>query len=285
MLKIGIESTAYCEYADCINDFKAGMQKLKEDGYDCVDYQSLAGPGHFFHVAEEAEALAVARKVAEEAKEVGVEIYQAHGLWPTDDTTEEKRLANIQAYIREIKVCAAMGCKRLIVHPCMPGGWGASTEDMFDLNIRMVKELLPYLHEYDVILCVENMPFRNNKGTSVETIREIIDTINDPYCKACLDTGHANLFKNDIYTDVKIFGKDLECLHVHDNGGGWEDRHYIPYQGNIDWEGFFKALSEVGYKGCFSFETVINKNMPEPYREQFRKALAGLARHMANQVK
>lgn len=281
MLKIGIESVGYMENG--ITDFKEGVLKMKEHGYDCMDY-NIAGPGDFWNVAPEEEAIKTAKKIGEEAKEAGIEIYQAHGLWPTDDSTEKKRLENIEKYIREIKLCKAMGCKRLVIHPCMPGGWGTYTDDTFDLNIRLVKALLPYLKEYDVILCMENMPFRGNGGTSVETVKKIVETIHDERCKICLDTGHANLFKNDIYADVKLIGKDLEALHVHDNGGGWEDRHYIPYQGNVKWEEFYKALNEIGYKGCLSLETVISRQMPEPYRENFRKELAALAKFMASHV-
>lgn len=53
----------------------------------------------------------------------------------------------------------------------------------------------------------------------------------------CFDTGHANLFHDDIAADVRLLDKDLACLHVHDNKGNW-DQHLIPYQGNIKWDEF-----------------------------------------------
>ena len=279
MLKIGIGAESYVEQG--ISNFKAGALKIKEHGYDCINYD-LAPPTCFWNVAPETEVLLAAKKIGEEAKEAGVEIFQAHGLWLTDDTTEEKRLANIQAYIREIKICAAMGCKRLVVHPCMPGGWGKDTDDTFDLNIRMVKALLPYLKEYCVILCIENMPFINNAGTNTKAVKEIVSAIDDPHCKICFDTGHSQEWKEDIYESIKLIGKDLEALHVHDNTSG--DRHDIPYRGMISWENFLKGLKEVGYKGCFMLETGIPTKTPEPHREEFRIALAKLTRHMANQV-
>ena len=279
MLKIGAGFEGYTE--DGNTDFKESALKMKEHGYDCINYD-FANPTCFWNVGEEEEVLLAAKRIKEQAKEVGIELYQSHGLWPTDDSTEEKRLANIQTYIREIKVCAAMGCKRLVVHPCMPGGWGRDTDDSFDLNIRMVNALLPYLKEYDVILCIENMPFTNNLGANVKSVKKIVSTINDPYCRICLDTGHANNMEEDIYESVKLIGKDLEALHVHDDVVG--DRHLIPYQGRIKWDDFLKGLKEVKYQGCFMLETAISKRMPEPCREEFRKALANLARYMANQV-
>ena len=279
MLKLGIESAGYTN--DGIADFKESAIKMKQHGYNCTDYR-LENPDSFWNVAPEEEVLIVAEKIGNEAKEAGIEIYQAHGLWPTDDTTEEKRLKNIQTYIREIKICSQMGCKRLVVHPCMPAGCGRASEETFELNVCMVRALLPYLKEYDVILCMENMPFVNDAGTNTAAVKKIVSTINDSYCKICLDTGHSQEWQEDIYESVKLIGKDLEALHVHDNVFG--DRHDIPYRGRINWDGFLKGLKEIGYKGCFSLETAIPKGMPEPIREEFRVALANLGKYMANQV-
>ena len=50
-------------------------------------------------------------------------------------------------------------------------------------------------------------------------------------------------------------------MHIHDNNGAY-DAHMIPFtQMNtegaklaIDWEGFIKALREIGYEGALAFE-------------------------------
>jgi sugar phosphate isomerase/epimerase len=52
---------------------------------------------------------------------------------------------------------------------------------------------------------------------------------------------------------IKIFGKDVTILHLHDNTGHWDD-HLLPGFGNINWPGVFDALDEIGYSGVYNFE-------------------------------
>ena len=99
----------------------------------------------------------------------------------------------------------------------------------------------------------------------------------------CFDTGHANLFHDDIAADVRLLDKDLACLHVHDNKGNW-DQYLIPYQGNIKWDEFLAAPKEIDYKGTFSLETHISLRMPEPVRENMRVDLALLVKTMATKL-
>ena len=66
-------------------------------------------------------------------------------------------------------------------------------------------------------------------------------------------------------------GKDLlAALHVHDNFG-IKDEHNIPGNGIIDWDGFVKALVDIGYDGVFSLETAIWDRL-EP-EERLRREL------------
>jgi sugar phosphate isomerase/epimerase len=79
-------------------------------------------------------------------------------------------------------------------------------------------------------------------------------------------------------------GDDLKVLHVHDNYGGADDRHYYPYRGNVDWEGFYKGLNEIKYQGTLNLETRVAIETPEPMRDVMRKGLYELAKYMASRV-
>ena len=52
---------------------------------------------------------------------------------------------------------------------------------------------------------------------------------------------------------IRILGKDISILHLHDNSGHWDD-HLVPGQGNINWPAVFDALDDIGYKGVYNFE-------------------------------
>ena len=135
-------------------------------------------------------------------------------------------------------------------------------------------------HGYD---CVENLPFRGIQTCQVDWVKKLLDYFQHPNLKMCFDTGHVNVYRDDLAGDVRKIGKYLQCLHVHDNRGDW-DEHMIPYKGTIDWQAFLTALKEIGYQGCFSLETYSNKKMPEPFLENERINLARLARFMVSQL-
>jgi len=69
----------------------------------------------------------------------------------------------------------------------------------------------------------------------------------------CLDTGHANFNHLDCGSFVEELGSRLWATHIHDNDRR-SDQHLIPYMGSVDWNGFFRALERVQYKGAAILE-------------------------------
>ena len=278
-MKIGIEDVAY------LSTDESEFKKLAQHGYEAIDYGGLAKPSCPLYRLTDEELADYLRSLRAKYEAVGVTVGQMHALWPTDDTSEEKRSKMREYYVREIKAAAVLGCPYLVIHPCMPDGWHneVDAERSFLLNVELFRYLLPYAKQYGVVLCVENMPFKKQAISSPLGIKRLVREIDDPYLKVCLDTGHANVFSNDIGADIRLFGDDLAVLHVHDNNGR-EDRHQPPYMGTIDWDAFTDALAEIGFSGIMSLETVIPTKMPEPMREQMRVSLAALARHLSDQV-
>lgn len=282
MLKIGIESSAYFD----MYDYEEGLKKLKRHGYNCIDYQNLSDSNCDLYKMNDMDFENYLRRLGETAKQNGVHIWQAHGKWPVNDQTESGRRETIDLFIKGIKGCNYLDCRYFVIHPFMPYGWydGQNADSVFDMNVKMLSELMPYARKFGVCVCVENLPFPEVAISRTEEVKKLVQKINDPHCKVCFDTGHANVFHNDIASDISLLGEDLACLHVHDNKGNW-DQHLIPYQGNIKWSECFTALKGVGFNGCFSIETHIAAAMPSPIKEEMQIALARLVRVMANEIR
>lgn len=281
MIKTGLESAAYF----CLYDYEQGLKRLKKDGYDCIDYSELCNKNSDLYKMSDNEYRDFLNKVGAAAKETGVEIVQLHALWPMEDRSEEGRKATIAYFIKEIEGAHCLGCKHVVIHPFMPYGWGAEVdrEEIWNMNVSLFQTLLPYAEKYDVILCVENLPFTALTISTVAEVKRLVRTLDSPYVKVCLDTGHANVFHDDLAADVRLLGDDLATLHVHDNKGNW-DQHLPPYQGNIDWEAFLLALKEIGFKGCFSLETYPSLKTPQPILDEMRVSLSRLAKMMADKL-
>ena len=68
----------------------------------------------------------------------------------------------------------------------------------------------------------------------------------------CLDVAHANI-GGDPAAAAGCCGDRLLQVHVSDNNGK-EDKHAIPFEGEIDWAAVIRALRAAGYEGCLNFE-------------------------------
>lgn len=283
-MRIGIGYGAYCRG----DDYEEGFKKMKSHGYDCVDYGHINNKNSELYKLSSEAFRAYFEKVRESAEKHGIEVWQMHSIWPTvnSDKTETDRQKTTEFFIRQIEAAYYLGCKKFVLHPFLPFGNDVEGDYSFtfQVNVDLLKKLIPHAEKWDVTLCVENLPFRNNPISKVSEVKRLVRTINHPRVKVCLDTGHANIFSSDIASDVRLLGDDLAALHVHDNTG-WCDAHKLPYCGKLKWCELLTALGEIGFRGCFNLETAISNDMPEPYREEMRTSLAKLTRSMAEQIK
>lgn len=251
-------------------------KKMKENGFDCSDFDMCDTDTILYTGSrEEAETLILREKKL--AAEAGIEISQVHGpwRWPARDKTEEDRCERMEKMKESIRLTALLGCKNWVVHPIMPYGVEEiGTEDAqktWDLNIEFMTELLKTAKEYDVTVCLENMPMLKFSMAKPEDILRFVKTINDEHFKICLDTGHVSVFNElKLGDEVRRLGKEIKVLHVHDNRFSM-DLHLLPSFGIIDWEDFAKSLKDIGFDGCFSSEAIPIKEYSDSVYERFSK--------------
>ncbi len=285
MLKTGIISDAYFTF----DNYEQGMPLMKQHGYDGFDYQGLGSIKNSpLYKMSDGEFERYLTNIKDCAKANGLGIHQLHGVWPhVDDLTKEGRAKTVEYFKKNIYGAKILGCPKVVIHPSMPRlylGEPFDEEEDFEINGRILESLAPVARENGVTVCLENMPFPKNSSFSyVKNIKKLLTQIHDEHIKACLDTGHFNAERGDIYEAVCLLGDDLAALHIHDDRYG-QDRHLIPFMGEIDWAGFIKGLKDISYKGVMSLELSIGANMPEPMREQIQVALVGIAKWFASQM-
>ena len=254
------------------------FHKMKEFGIDCVDFKleaELEG-----RTEEEFEAYVLDIKAQMDA--AGVTPTQAHGpfVWPIHDETEELRAKRMILMKRSIRCAALMGIKNWVIHPVVPFGTGDFwPEEVWRINEEFYKELLPVAKQYGVIICFENMPWKNFPIALPEQTLKFVHMMNDDNFKFCLDTGHAEVCGIPLEDAVRMAGDDLRALHVHDNDGKG-DWHFVPCTGVIKWKPFVEALREIGYDGVFSLETGFAKFLPGASNDARLKALNAIIEDM-----
>lgn len=249
-MKIGIMNAAY------ISGGVADYERAKRHGYDCMDYQSLCNTKGEMYSMTEAELEKTLVTERKRANDAGIEFSQVHAPWPVDDSTVESRAQKLEDMKRTIRGAAYLDGKYMVTHPTrLFDPQGHELPEAVEENIDFFGKITEYAKGFGVGICIETMPFRRS-GDTISSPQSIIDFVNKANLDnlyICLDTGHANLYGVKPADAVKMFGKKLKTLHIHDNDG-YDDNHWVPYLGSVDWTGFGKALAEVGFDGCMSSE-------------------------------
>ena len=80
-----------------------------------------------------------------------------------------------------------------------------------------------------------------------------MDAIDMENVRICLDVGHAHYMGENLYNTIKLYGKRLIALHIHDNNR-MDDLHLLPFHGTLKWDDVLLGLRAVDYAGDFTFE-------------------------------
>ena len=178
-----------------------------------------------------------------------------------------------------------MGSRHMVLHPVMPYGWGKEDDADFaeQCTVELLTYLIPECEKDGVIVCLENMPMTAHRISRIPMIVRAVEKVNSPYVGICLDTGHCNVFGDDLGEMVRASAKYLKVLHVHDNNGQ-HDQHLVPFYGTANWKSFTDALREIHFAGTMSLESNgPSFDLPLPIRESMERHIVNIARYLADQ--
>ncbi len=243
--------------AQRFGDFKA-IEMAKEAGFDAIDYS-------YYYDKECEEILGdgyreYAEKLRKHLDEVGIVCNQAHAPFSLkydmeNNISEEKYLWMTHA----LESASILGAKNIVVHSItVPDG-----VDFEKYNIEYYKSFIPYCEKFGIHVAVENLFYRDIKrkrligklGSPAE-LNSIVEKINSPWIVACVDIGHAALTGYEPEDFIKKMNPSvLKTLHVQDNDY-LDDRHILPYTGELNWEAIMESLKKAEYDGDLTFEII-----------------------------
>lgn len=251
--------------------YEEALKVLSEAGFEAVDLsvtgRVIAWDESFFTDVTSPEFAAFFLNIGKCAKDNNLEVCMTHAPYCATTISDMGAYAKVQQQtIRAVYATKYTGSPYIVCHPVMHSDFnnGQNKERCLQTNVDYFSALVPALKETGVVVCIENLfmsqqgqPKIPNACSKAEDLAELIDTLNEmhgPYFAACLDTGHALIVGEEPCHMLKVLGSRTKVLHVHDNKGVQDD-HTAPGTGIIDWEKLMKTLKEVGYNGCFNFET------------------------------
>lgn len=147
-----------------------------------------------------------------------------------------------------IKKASSVGIEKFIVHPSgEPISDGERSERM-----KCAKESLAALAEIarknHAVIAVEDLP-RTCLGKNSDEIAELISVSDD--LMVCFDTNH--LLHEDPADFIHKMGKRIVTTHVSDYDFV-NERHWLPGEGQIDWQKILQAFRDIDYTGVWLYE-------------------------------
>ena len=256
---IGILSNAYIAN----NEFGIDFEEYKKQGIDALDFQDLmsASKEPFLFRLPEHSFISYFQRLKKELDKYNLKVVQLHSFWDPEYEHSHPEEDVFVYYEKAVVAASILEAKYVVAHSVPVKGhylWEkVDCALLMKTNKEFFNRLLPIAKKYNVSIALENLPFLEVKEYfSPSGTLEFVKEMSHPNLVMCLDTGHFNMFKENIY-DFLLKGKGIvKCLHIHDNNG-YTDSHSIPHLGTFDWEMFVKGLRDSGFDGVLSLETKI----------------------------
>ena len=172
-----------------------------------------------------------------------------HAPYIINPANDKNRDFNISFLKQELKRVSALGVNKLVLHPGSHVGLGVNRgiDNIIDVLKKSVDDT-------SVDICLETMAGKGTEiGRNFEEIKRIIDGVNNPHIKVCLDTCHINdagydLTDFDKILDLfdSIIGLDkLAIIHINDSKnslGTHKDRHENIGLGTIGFDNLINVI-------------------------------------------
>lgn len=242
------------------------IDRFIEHGYYAMEYPDVFTEEYLKLPRE--EFLAEAKKINEYAKERNFEISQGHLAFKHPYLGDEP----LELLKNNIDFLHAVGVKHMVLHisGCKNGEpRKKAKKKRYKAQLARLKELLDYIGDRDIVLCIENIVQNANTEKSEYILDYIHDCDNSPHLGICLDVGHLNRSNGLGHTSqtYEEFFKNSEgrirALHINGNAGD-EDQHLFPFTGKEgtrpDWVNFIKALNSSDYSCLYSYEVPGERN-------------------------
>ena len=191
-------------------------------------------------------------KLKEWSEKYGVRLWSFHlPFCPFSeiDISREDLAENSILYLSDyVRKASAIGIDKFVIHASGEPIADEDRKSRMECAKKSLKTLCDVASEYGCIICVEDLP-RTCLGRSSSDIKELLSA--DERLRVCFDTNH--LLDEKIEDFIKEIGDKIVTTHISDYDFK-NERHWLPGEGDIDWQSLISALDSVDYKGIWLYE-------------------------------
>lgn len=180
--------------------------------------------------------------------------YECNKIW-SEDIQERRYIFN--EFMKCIDDCDKYKIPVIVMHPTH----GHNLAEPGSAGIDLIKSILHEARKHDIRIALENT-------SSMDYFKYILHNIKSEYLGVCYDSSHANIYNSSICDVLNDYGDRLMALHLSDNDGN-EDKHWLPYYGQIDWNKILDKIKVIGYSGNISLEVYLDKTKHDYEPDEF----------------
>lgn len=245
-------ATTTGDFAAYTTDNIKAIEYIAEAGFKYIDYSFCIDHRNRTGVFGDDENYL--DKLMQRIKNLDVELVQSHAPFESFSLEKEQTML-VNDITKCVRVCSKLGIRTIVVHTGY--GHNFSQEETFEKNKQFFAPILRVAEDCGIYVLAENFNKMCANGVywidNASDLYEFINYVNHPMLKAVWDTGHANLQDMTQHSELKILGKYVMGLHVHDNYGD-DDKHTAPFLGTLNIDSLMTGLIDIDYKGYFTFE-------------------------------
>lgn len=234
---IAVNSNTYHDFS-----LKEAIAGIKKAGFDYIELTATKGwTEHVFPTM----SLRDLYRIKDQLQEVGLQPISLSGH---TNLMDDQRLNDFIANIR----LAAFFESQYIISSIGEAHLEDQAEAADEQVAQNIKNLIPYLEEYDLILGLEN----HGKHASGKHLKDIVELIDSERVVVNYDTANAIFYGDvDLAEDLKTAVDKIGHIHLKDKAGAQDEWNFPALgKGNLNFKEIFKILAAENNNSPLSIE-------------------------------
>lgn len=237
----------------------------KENGYKYVEIWT--GPQHFFMDYNGYESVEKLKKLEGKygIKVIGICPEQTN---PKPNNMAAKDVERQKRVLKYFKNAIDVACEIVANQVVVTSGWAylnENVEEAYNRSVIMLKKVSEYAELKGMNLAIEALqPEESLIANNALELKKLIDDVDSPALKVCLDTGAMARAEDTIQTYFDVFGDKVIHAHFVDVDMEQETTHLTWGDGKRSMEKDMKVFAKNNYQGILSVECVNGKYFANP---------------------
>ena len=186
----------------------------------------------------------------------GVNIWSMHAPFgrfaDPSGPDDEVRAGARAALLDSVEAALMLGAKVIVVHPSSNVAYDVPRKRKIDCCVELLKEIGDAAGEKGLKLAVEPMFRPNEIGHTLDELMGMIERVDRPNVGINFDVNHV-FGAEDIPDLIRQAGSLIYNVHMCDQDG--VERHWLPFEGTLDYNKVLAAIVEVGFTGPIIYES------------------------------